>query len=206
VLSFDYLSILFTQRHWAAAFNKKLIRKRNKLLLVRVQECRFRGLPIPHTYIDLAGSDEKSTRERLLAELHRHHPKLFKWLNFKGLQHNSVPVETRFPGVIPPVWNVPYQRNTYFTGREIVLDKLRTALVSNKSCALTQDISGTGGVGKTQLALEYSERFLALQEAKHGARHPETAAVHGLLGDLLRRLDRYEDAGTHHERAWTILQ
>ena len=60
-----------------------------------------------------------------------------------------------------PVENIPYERNLFFTGREEILDQLSTALHNEKSAALTQSpqaISGLGGLGKTQTALEYAYR------------------------------------------------
>src|SRR5579859_981822 len=63
--------------------------------------------------------------------------------------------------VSPPVWNVPYRRNPFFTGREELLTHLHTVLRSNKTVALTQPqaISGLGGIGKTQIAIEYAYRY-----------------------------------------------
>ena len=58
----------------------------------------------------------------------------------------------------PVVWNVPYPRNTNFTGREEILKQLETALASGTPAALTQAIAGLGGVGKTQTAVEYAYR------------------------------------------------
>jgi tetratricopeptide (TPR) repeat protein/transcriptional regulator with XRE-family HTH domain len=58
----------------------------------------------------------------------------------------------------PPVWNVPYDQNPVFTGREHVLQQLYASLVTGKAAALTQAISGLGGVGKTQIAVEYCYR------------------------------------------------
>ncbi len=63
-----------------------------------------------------------------------------------------------------PIWSVPYRRNPFFTGQEGILTQLRTALTVNKTAALTQQatpqaISGLGGIGKTQIALEYSYRY-----------------------------------------------
>jgi tetratricopeptide (TPR) repeat protein len=59
-----------------------------------------------------------------------------------------------------PIWNVPYQRNLLFTGREDVLKKLFVALREGKKAALAQPqaISGLGGIGKTQTAVEYAYR------------------------------------------------
>jgi tetratricopeptide (TPR) repeat protein/transcriptional regulator with XRE-family HTH domain len=58
----------------------------------------------------------------------------------------------------PPIWNVPYEQNPVFTGRESILQQLRDALITSSAAALTQTISGLGGVGKTQIAVEYCYR------------------------------------------------
>ncbi|MBU4076902.1 MAG: TIR domain-containing protein [Euryarchaeota archaeon] len=56
-------------------------------------------------------------------------------------------------------WNVPFQRNPYFTGREDILIELHNALKSDKAAALAQAISGLGGIGKTQTAVEYAYQY-----------------------------------------------
>jgi len=60
----------------------------------------------------------------------------------------------------PNLHNFPFSRNPFFTGREAQLDQLGQLLKDNDSVALTQpvSISGLGGIGKTQLALEYAHR------------------------------------------------
>lgn len=57
----------------------------------------------------------------------------------------------------PPalVWNVPYPRNPFFTGREVILEMLHTQLSGNQAFAL----QGLGGIGKTHVALEYAYRY-----------------------------------------------
>src|SRR5262249_37801675 len=59
------------------------------------------------------------------------------------------------------LWNVPYRRNPFFTGRDQVLEDLHKALREGSRAALTQAaaISGLGGIGKTQTALEYAYRY-----------------------------------------------
>jgi tetratricopeptide (TPR) repeat protein len=59
----------------------------------------------------------------------------------------------------PTPWNLPYRRNPFFTGRDQVLRDLHEALTSGQTAALTQAISGLGGIGKTQTAVEYAYRY-----------------------------------------------
>ncbi len=58
-------------------------------------------------------------------------------------------------------WNVPYKRNPYFTGREDVIAQLHRDLRTENAVGLSdpQGISGLGGIGKTQTALEYAYRY-----------------------------------------------
>src|SRR5205823_2970545 len=55
----------------------------------------------------------------------------------------------------------PFRRNPFFTGREELLKHLRDNLTTTKAAALVQAqaISGLGGIGKTQTAVEYAYRY-----------------------------------------------
>lgn len=61
----------------------------------------------------------------------------------------------------PAIWNIPYPRNPFFLGRDGELRQLRSHLQAGRTMALShpQAISGLGGVGKTQLALEYAYHY-----------------------------------------------
>ncbi|MFL5590329.1 MAG: FxSxx-COOH system tetratricopeptide repeat protein [Ktedonobacteraceae bacterium] len=69
--------------------------------------------------------------------------------------------------LFPSIWNVPYPRNPFFTGREELLAQLMAALRTGSATALTQPqaISGLGGIGKTQIAVEYAYRSHANYQA-----------------------------------------
>ena len=62
---------------------------------------------------------------------------------------------------LPPVWYVPYPRNALFIGRDALLTQLRRQLQAGQATALSQPqaISGLGGIGKTQIAVEYAYRY-----------------------------------------------
>jgi tetratricopeptide (TPR) repeat protein/transposase-like protein len=87
-------------------------------------------------------------------------------MNHEPPQHSAptLPAAEQFP----PLWQVPYPRNPHFTGRDELLDQLDQHFFPEQPggplpphpVALTQPqaIKGLGGIGKTQIALEYAYR------------------------------------------------
>jgi len=144
VLSSDYLTSLYTQPEWAAAF---------------VQDPT--GLLAAIVHIDLVGLNESEATATLLAGVQSTRAKPATAPTFPGTispQADSVP---SFPGTLPTIWNIPYRRNPFFTGREPVFEQLHHLLHAGKTTDLTQPqaISGLGGIGKTQVAIEYAYRY-----------------------------------------------
>lgn len=80
---------------------------------------------------------------------------------FHALSELSRGAETSTLGKVPSIWNVP-NRNTDFTGREGILLGLHNDLAGDgRAVVLARALYGLGGVGKTQVALEYAHRFKA---------------------------------------------
>lgn len=64
----------------------------------------------------------------------------------------------RFPAQPPEVVQAP-ARNWRFTGREAELDALRERLRADSESTVLVGLHGLGGIGKTQLAIEYANRY-----------------------------------------------
>ncbi|MCL6450068.1 MAG: tetratricopeptide repeat protein [Acetobacteraceae bacterium] len=156
VLSPDYLKSVWAQPEWAAAFDPQ--GRERTLVPVMVRECTLEGLLARVVHIRLVGLDEAAARAALLKGLGRGRLKPDEPPPFPVGEGRGVPRRPHFPGALPPIWNVPHRRNPHFTGREGLLKDLQEALASGKPAALTQVIAGLGGVGKTQLAVEYAYR------------------------------------------------
>ncbi|MDX6389115.1 MAG: hypothetical protein QOJ73_178 [Streptosporangiaceae bacterium] len=63
------------------------------------------------------------------------------------------------PGRSPEIWGKIPQRNKNFTGRDGLLDRLHTGIAAEVTAVVPHALHGLGGVGKTQVAIEYAYRF-----------------------------------------------
>ncbi|MER6187665.1 FxSxx-COOH system tetratricopeptide repeat protein [Streptomyces sp. NPDC001652] len=91
----------------------------------------------------------------------------------------------RLPGSLPRVRNLP-ARNAAFTGRDSLLVHLREALASGQRVAV-QALHGRGGVGKTQLAVEYAYRFAGEYELAWWIAAEDPALIPDQLAALAAR-------------------
>jgi tetratricopeptide (TPR) repeat protein len=87
------------------------------------------------------------------------------------------------------IWGGVPIRNRNFTGRAILLEQLEAALrTSSKAAVLPQTLHGMGGVGKTQLVVEYVYRHLDQYDLVWWIAAEQTATVLSSLTALAERL------------------
>ena len=154
-------------------------RSRGQLIAVNVAEVRatepFAGRPA----LELGGLSAAAATEAVLRLLDLPVP--------SGPPDPTRPAP-RFPGAAPLIWNVG-PRNATFTGRNPVLEHLRSQLASKSvSVVLPVALHGLGGVGKTQVALEYTHRFKADYDLIWWLDAEQPGLINQSLAELARRL------------------
>jgi len=188
VLSPDYLNAVYPQPEWTAAFVQDPTGEKGTLLPVRVHLCELKSMWASITYIDLVGLNESKAKDVLLKGVKRERIKPSTKTSFPGSAQRQITEQPRFPGSLPSIWNVPHQRNPNFAGRVQLMSDLQKALASGPT-ALTQVIHGLGGVGKTQLALEYVYRNLDKYNIIWWIRSEDSATLASDYAILAQELD-----------------
>ncbi|ADB74140.1 FxSxx-COOH system tetratricopeptide repeat protein [Geodermatophilus obscurus] len=149
-----YFSSTFSGAELRAAFAQQ---SAGRIVPVLVEPVTLPTLYAPLIIVDLTGLDEATAAARLRARLAGGRP-----VNAPPFPRTEpVPAEKPgFAGALPAVWKVP-PRNPRFTGRDGMLTELRRRLHAGEGTLVVQALYGLGGVGKTQLAIEYAHRFAA---------------------------------------------
>jgi hypothetical protein len=189
VLSAAYLSSAYAEAEWQAAWQADPSGRGRRLLVVRVDDCDRPGLLGQLVAVDLFGLDRQAARDRVLAAARLKRAKPVAEPAFPGgpaTGATRVGVEPPFPGRLPAVWNVP-ARNRHFTGRLGLLARIRCGLAGGGPAAVTA-LHGLGGVGKTQLAVEYAWRYSSDYELVWWVAADESDLVGGQLAALAPRL------------------
>jgi hypothetical protein len=156
VLSDAYLQSVFGKAEWLAVWSQDPLGAQRKLLPIRVEACERPGLLAPIVGIDIFGVDEAKAKARLRTAVARAiegRAKPSSSPTFPGAQR-AITRPSRFPGAMPTVWKVP-ARNPNFTGRDEELATIANELSASARMTV-HSLHGMGGIGKTQLAIEYA--------------------------------------------------
>jgi len=147
--------------------------------------------------IFLAGRPESEAVEQLISRFGVRTP----------AEHEPLVGAMRYPGGRhDQIVSVP-TRNPNFTGRDSVLLELREELHSRPVAVLPPlTIQGAGGVGKTQVALEYAHRFKADYDVVWWLNCGQSQYIDSSLTDLGDRLREAFDANLPEEGAEAARQ
>ncbi|BEL05074.1 hypothetical protein Q0Z83_032650 [Actinoplanes sichuanensis] len=154
LLSPAFVNSLYASREWLVALRRRTS-EGSPVIAVVVEPA-----PVPEVLrfdrtIDLAAAerDEGLARTRIIDGIAPH--------SLRNTPLPGVAAPPRFPGRPAPIQNLP-PRNPNFTGRAAEMDRLHAAISSRPGPAVVtpaQTIHGLGGIGKTQLLIEYAYRF-----------------------------------------------
>jgi tetratricopeptide (TPR) repeat protein len=100
-------------------------------------------------------------------------------------------VAKEFIHALPIGSYLPFPRNVFFTGREKDLESLKSALTgtSGASTVISQTISGMGGIGKTQLAVEFAYQFGYLFKGIHWLDLRDTTVLDSQIASCGEKMD-----------------
>ena len=186
LISAAYLASPYCTDEWTGAFLHDAD-GRNRLLQVRIEECDPPPLLRSQVYVDLVGLSREEAQERLLAGVRRGRRRPASEPPFPAVRRQAA--APRFPGQGPGITNLP-PRNALFSGRAPLLRRLHRILTGRSVAAVVQatTVHGLGGVGKTQLALEYCHRYGAERDIVWWLAAELPIAIPGQLTALARRL------------------
>ena len=188
VLSPAYFASAFSEAEWRTAFTMDPSGDQGLLVPVRVLECRPPGLLATRVYVDLVDADEATCRRVLLDAVNRDRVRPTT-APFPGPDASgSTRPLGRFPGSGPEINNLP-PRNPHFTGRGALLEQLHQRLRSAPGTTVVQALFGLGGVGKTQLAIEYAHRYTADYDLVWWINAQRPVLIPDELAALATRLD-----------------
>ncbi|MGR6963211.1 FxSxx-COOH system tetratricopeptide repeat protein [Geodermatophilus sp. URMC 61] len=179
-----YFSSEFAGVELRAAFARSAA-VQGRIVPVLVEPVTLPPLYASLIHLDLTGLDEAMAAARLRDRLIGGRPTAAPPFPSAG---SAPPDKPGFAGTLPAVWRMP-PRNPRFTGRDEMLAELRRRLRAGEPTLVVQALYGLGGVGKTQLAIEYAHRFAADYDLVWWIDAEQPVLIPEQLAALAARLD-----------------
>jgi hypothetical protein len=214
VLSAAYLRSAHGEAEWRVFYAQDPSGEQGLLLPVRVDKADPPGLLTTRAYVDLVDQDAAGARQALLTAARGARGKPAQEPEFPGNRRpvSSATEAPRFPGELPPVWNVPYHPNPYFTGRDLLLAEIHAGLTAPEAASQRVVLTGLGGMGKTQLVVEYAYRQRVDYDLVWWVRSEQPSSLLGdyaalaaqppLAADLRLAEDASQEAAAEAVRVW----
>ncbi|BCJ58373.1 FxSxx-COOH system tetratricopeptide repeat protein [Micromonospora endophytica] len=179
LLSQEYMQSPSARELWQQATRDASVGT-SYLVPIRLDNSRASGPFVDRIPVDLVGVNEQEAIDRLLEALG--HP------TRPAGDPQDAQRRRRFPGNEPPLWRVPLPRNVQFVGRGLLLEEMRDWLSSAEAGHGPLALHGLGGVGKSQIALEYAYRFRGEYDIVWWISAQQPSVLRLALGALADRL------------------
>ncbi len=175
----------------AAAQHQDVEGKDRALIPVLVAECETPPLLAAYVPIDLrdvsgedGGDGGDEARRRLLAGVAERAERVAS-----GGFPKAAGKRVRFPAADQEAWQLRGQRpNPDFVGRDDELTDLYRAFRANRPASAIQAITGLGGLGKTQLAIQYAYRYGNGYDVVWWVRAEDPTTLRGDYAELAKEL------------------
>ncbi|MFC9325916.1 FxSxx-COOH system tetratricopeptide repeat protein [Kitasatospora sp. NPDC057015] len=207
----------FAPGRWTGEEWTSVVANRERLVPVTIEPLTSADIPDMVSAVlrkDLHGLDESAARAALLEAVNGPTVPLTAPGFPGGPASGAVtvagsPTDGRTPRLpssvgMPQAWRVA-RRNPHFTGREEQLGQVRDGLLGGRQ-AVVQALHGLGGIGKTQIALEYAHRFASQYDIVWWIDAEQSDQLAVRYNELATRLGLAKpDAGAEHN-ARTLLE
>ncbi len=165
---------------WSAALSS-LRDELTRLIPVLVGPCDVPALPAPLALVEISDATEETARRLLIERV--------TGADAGEARAGEFRQSVRFPGEPPAVWGSVPPRNINFTGRDHALLALRERMTTSVAAVVPSAVQGMGGVGKTELAIEYAHRFATDYDIVWYVRAEHPTVAREDVAQLARKLD-----------------
>jgi len=151
----SYFTRPYSQAEHQAAAATAIREQSSRVIPVQIADCDIPELYQNIVRINLIGLDEDEAVRRLLTGVAGNAKPRRTPIPYPGYDAMGMTRSVRYPGHLPSVWRVP-PRNRFFVGRKGLLGKVHATLQPGGRAVAVTSLQGIGGVGKTQIAIEYA--------------------------------------------------